>query len=78
MGATAGDVTTIRRGIDVPWSADLAGGETDVTPDPFLERHEGLHIGLTPTNASWAKPDRDSFGPLRTFVMGDSNHPTNS
>jgi hypothetical protein len=28
-----------------------------------------------PTNASWANPIEAQFGPLRTFVMGDSNHP---
>ncbi|WP_244163830.1 transposase [Rhodococcus koreensis] len=30
---------------------------------------------FTPTNASWANPIEAQFGPLRTFVMGDSNHP---
>lgn len=30
---------------------------------------------LTPTYASWANPTEAQFGPLRTFVMGDSNHP---
>ena len=28
-----------------------------------------------PTNASWANPIEAQFGPLRTFVMGDSDHP---
>jgi hypothetical protein len=33
---------------------------------------------LTPTYASWANPIEAQFGPLRTFVMGDSNHPNHA
>jgi hypothetical protein len=31
---------------------------------------------FTPTNASWANPIEAQFGPLRTFVMGGSDHPS--
>jgi hypothetical protein len=30
---------------------------------------------LTPTSASWANPAEAQFGPLRTFIMGGSDHP---
>ena len=30
---------------------------------------------LTPANASWANPIEAQSGPLRTFVMGASDHP---
>ncbi|QYB03019.1 IS630 family transposase [Rhodococcus sp. USK10] len=33
-----------------------------------------VELCFTPTNASWANPIEAQFGPLRTFVMGDSNH----
>jgi hypothetical protein len=33
---------------------------------------------LTPTYASWANPIKAQFGPLRTFVMGESNHPNHA
>ena len=38
---------------------------------------ERSHVELcfTPTNASWANPVEAQFGPLRTFVMGSSDHP---
>jgi hypothetical protein len=35
-----------------------------------------VELCLTPTYASWANPIEAQLGPLRTFVMGDSNHPT--
>jgi transposase len=41
-------------------------------------RRENVELCLTPTNASWANPIEAHFGPLRTFVMGNSdyrNHP---
>ncbi|MGH3409161.1 MAG: hypothetical protein ACRDRJ_42680 [Streptosporangiaceae bacterium] len=31
---------------------------------------------FTPTSASWANPIEAQFGPLRTFVMGGSDHPS--
>ncbi len=34
-----------------------------------------VELCLTPTYASWANPIEAQFGPLRTFVMGASNHP---
>ncbi|MET7770932.1 IS630 family transposase [Nocardia sp. NPDC005366] len=34
-----------------------------------------VELCFTPTNASWANPIEAQFGPLRTFVMGDSDHP---
>jgi hypothetical protein len=33
---------------------------------------------LPPTYASWANPIEAQFGPLRTFVMGNSNHPNHT
>lgn len=33
-----------------------------------------VELCFTPTNASWANPIEAQFGPLSTFVMGDSNH----
>ena len=38
---------------------------------------ERAHVELcfTPASASWANPIEAQFGPLRTFVMGDSSHP---
>ncbi len=37
-----------------------------------------VELCFTPTNASWANPIEAQFGPLRTFVMGDSNHPNHT
>jgi DDE superfamily endonuclease len=34
-----------------------------------------VELCFTPTSASWANPIEAQFGPLRTFVMGASNHP---
>jgi transposase len=33
---------------------------------------------FTPTNASWANPIEPQFGPVRTFVMGGSDHPNHT
>jgi len=38
-------------------------------------RRENVELCLTPVNASWANPIEAHFGPLRTFVMGNSDHP---
>jgi hypothetical protein len=38
-------------------------------------RRENVELCLTPTNASWANPIEAHFGPLRTFVMGNSDYP---
>ena len=37
-----------------------------------------VELCLTPTYASWANPIEAQFGPLRTFVMGASNHPNHT
>jgi transposase len=34
-----------------------------------------VRLCFTPANASWANPIEAQFGPLRTFVMGSSDHP---
>jgi transposase len=38
-------------------------------------KRENVEMCLTPTNASWANPIEAHFGPLRTFVMGNSDYP---
>jgi transposase len=38
-------------------------------------KRENAGLCLTPTNASWANPIEAHFGPLRTFVIGTSDHP---
>ena len=38
-------------------------------------KRENVELCLTPTNASWANPIEAQFGPMRTFVMGVSDHP---
>jgi transposase len=41
-------------------------------------QRENVELCFTPTNASWANPIEAQFGPVRTFVMGNSdyrNHP---
>ena len=40
----------------------------------WAERNH-VELCFTPTNASWANPIEAQFGPLRTFVMGGSDHP---
>lgn len=37
-----------------------------------------VELCLTPTYASWANPIEAQFGPLRTFVIGNSNHPNHT
>ena len=37
-----------------------------------------VRLCFTPTNASWADPIEAQFGPLRTFVMGGSDHPSHT
>jgi transposase len=43
----------------------------------WAARHR-VELCLTPTYASWANPIEAQFGPLRTFVMGASNHPNHT
>ena len=38
-------------------------------------KRENVELCFTPTNASWANPIEAHFGPLRTFVMGNSDYP---
>jgi hypothetical protein len=33
-----------------------------------------VELCFTPVNASWANPIEAQFGPLRSFVMGGSDH----
>jgi transposase len=40
----------------------------------WAARHK-VRLCFTPTYASWANPIEAQFGPLRTFVMGGSDHP---
>jgi hypothetical protein len=35
-------------------------------------------LRFTPANASWANPIEAKFGPLRTFVMSSSDHPSHT
>jgi transposase len=37
-----------------------------------------VELCLTPTSASWANPIEAQFGPLRSFVLGGSNHPNHT
>ena len=37
-----------------------------------------VELCFTPTNASWANPIEAQFGPVRTFVMGGSDHPSHA
>jgi len=39
---------------------------------------ENAGLCFTPVNASWANPIEAQFGPVRTFVMGGSDHPSHT
>jgi hypothetical protein len=39
---------------------------------------ENVELCFTPANASWANPIEAQFGPLRTFTMGGSDHPSHA
>jgi hypothetical protein len=41
-------------------------------------RRENVELCFTPTNASWANPVEAQFGPVCTFVMGGSDHPSHA
>ena len=44
---------------------------------PAIRRWAGranVELCFTPTNASWANPIEPQFGPIRTFVIGGSDH----
>ena len=38
-------------------------------------QRENVELCLPPVSASWANPIEAQFGPVRTFVMGGSDHP---
>jgi len=40
----------------------------------WAARHK-VELCFTPTSASWANPIEAQFGPLRSFVLGGSDHP---
>ena len=41
-------------------------------------RRENVELCFTPTNASWANPIEAQFGPLRTFVISNSDYRNHS
>ena len=41
-------------------------------------RRENVELCFTPTSASWANPIEAQFGPVRTFVIGGSDHPSHT
>jgi hypothetical protein len=41
-------------------------------------QRENVELCFTQTNASWANPIEAQFGPVRTFVMGASDHPSHT
>jgi transposase len=41
-------------------------------------KRENVELCFTPTNASWANPIEAQFGPLRTFVTGNSDYPNHT
>jgi transposase len=41
-------------------------------------RRNNVELCFTPTNASWANPIEAQFGPIRTFVMSVSDHPSHA
>jgi hypothetical protein len=41
-------------------------------------QRENVELCFTPTSASWANPIEAQSGPLRTFVMGGSDHPNHT
>jgi hypothetical protein len=43
----------------------------------WAENHK-VRLCFTPTYASWANPIEAQFGPLRTFIMGGSDHPNHT
>jgi hypothetical protein len=41
-------------------------------------KRENAGLCFPPASASWAHPIEAQFGPLRTFVMGGSDHPNHT
>ncbi len=53
-------------------------GNLPANKTPAIRRRakrENVELCLTPANASWASPIEAHFGPLRIFVMGNSDYP---
>jgi hypothetical protein len=46
-------------------------------PQIGITQHS-LELCLTPTNAPCANPIEAQFGPVRSFVLGDSDHPNHT
>ena len=40
--------------------------------------HANVELCFTPPSASWANPIEAQFGPVRTFVIGGSDHPSHT
>ncbi len=55
---------------------NLSANKTPAIRD-WAER-ANVELCFTPTSASWANPIEAQFGPLRTFVMGGSDHPSHT
>jgi transposase len=55
---------------------NLSANKTPKIRTWAAEHH--VELCLTPTSASWANPIEAQFGPLRTFTMGNSNHPNHT
>ncbi|HEY2765238.1 MAG TPA: IS630 family transposase [Pseudonocardiaceae bacterium] len=53
---------------------DNLSANTTKTIRAWAYRHK-VKLCLTPTNASWANPIEAQFGALRSFVLGNSDHP---
>jgi DDE superfamily endonuclease len=52
-------------------------GNLSANKTPAIRRwaqRENVELCFTPVNASWANPIEAQFGPVRTFVMGVSDH----
>ena len=56
---------------------DNLSANTTATIRRWASNHQ-VELCLTPTNASWANPIEAQFGPLRSFVLGASDHPNHT
>ena len=43
-----------------------------------MVREEQVELCFTPTYSSWANPVESHFGPLREFVLNNSDHPNHT
>ena len=55
-------------------AGDAAVGQQDPAIRRWAKRNK-VEVCFTPTSASWANPIEAQFGPLRSFVLGDSQPP---